>query len=68
MRPISLALPPTQIIDQLRGAVLGSVPLGTAGTRALWLLAGGVVLGAAAVGAVGVTLRRAHVTGRLGQY
>lgn len=68
LRPISLALPPTQIIDQLRGAVLGSVALGSAGSRALWLLGTGVVLGAAAVAALGITLRRAHVTGRLGQY
>lgn len=68
LRPISLALPPTQIIDQFRGAVLGSTVLGDAGSRALWLIGCGVVLGAAAVALLGRVLRRAQVTGRLGQF
>jgi len=68
LQPISLALPPTQIIDQLRGAVLGSATLGDAASRAWWLIGSGLVLGAAALVLLRLVMRRALVTGRLGQY
>lgn len=67
LQPISRALPPTQIIDQLRSAVLNTWS-GDATVRALLLILVGVVLGWAALILLRISMRSIRQTGRLGQF
>lgn len=68
IQPVSESLPPTEILELLRGAVLQpSWPDGM-GTRLLVLLFIGAALGTAAVLALGRSLKSARHTGRLGQF
>lgn len=68
VQPVSERLPPTQVLDLLREAVLRpSLPEGT-GTRLLTLLVVGTALGAAAVLALGRALKSARLTGQMGQF
>ena len=68
LRPISNALPPTQIIALLRTAVLHPSSLSGQLGR-LWLVLGMAVLcGAVALWLFGRALARSRTTGRLGQF
>lgn len=68
VRPISRALPITQVLDTLRLAVLKQPALSDLWTRCLGLLALGGAIGAVAAALLGLTLRSVSRTGRLGQF
>lgn len=68
IQPISESLPPTQILDLLRGAILNPSWLNGTGDRLLGLLAAGIFLGTLALFALRRTLNAARRTGRMGQF
>lgn len=68
VRPISHALPITEVIDSLRSAVLRDAAFGDTGQRVATMLAVGVGIGAVAVLLLHLTLRNARRTGRMGQF
>ncbi len=68
LQPVSRALPFTQIIDDLRNAVLSLPPLADTAPRAASYLLVGVAAGALALLLLRTTMRRAQRTGRLVQF
>jgi ABC-2 type transport system permease protein len=68
VRPVSRALPITQVLDTLRAAVLQQPALADIWSRVLILLSLGIGIGAVTVTMLGLVLRSAGRTGRLGQY
>jgi ABC-2 type transport system permease protein len=68
VRPVSRALPPTQVLDALRLAVLHRVGLPDLWLRVLILLGAGVVTGVLATLLLDRAVHTAARTGRLGQY
>lgn len=68
IQPISRGFPLTQVLDSLRTAVLQSTLMPTMWDRVAVLLVSGVGLCAFAMILLGVVLRNARRTGRLGQY
>lgn len=68
IRPISLALPPTQVLNTLRASVLRPDLSADLGLRLLALLGMGLAVGSLAMLLMGLTLRAVRRTGRLGQF
>ncbi|MFD3483696.1 ABC transporter permease [Streptomyces sp. NPDC058665] len=68
IQPVSEGLPPTQILELLRGAILDHAWRTDIATRLLTLIGVGVAVGAVAVLALGGALRHARRTGQMGQY
>jgi ABC-2 type transport system permease protein len=68
LQPISRALPPTQVIDDLRAAVLSPVGVANPWARTAGLLVVGAALSLVAWATLVRALRAARRTGRMGQY
>lgn len=68
VRPVSRALPVTQVLDTLRSAVLSQAALASVWNRSLILLVMGGAIGAMAALLLRMTLRSVQRTGRLGQF
>jgi len=68
IRPVSRALPPTRVLDDLRGAVLGPTGVAHPWARAAELLVAGGVLSFLAWLLLARALRTARRTGRMGQF
>lgn len=68
VQPISRALPVTDVLDDLRSAVLAAAPMTAVWSRVIVLLSIGCAISVAAAVMLDMTLRSVQRTGRLGQF